>query len=160
MIKSLIDTELWKLKVDWKKHIGEDLVENGCGHSGLQTLKLVVSQVAINGINWLLVCSYKFRKGQSFFVISELLWSKKWHILLGHGTIKSAVFQEWIDKTRWFLACWYKIRKAESCCNNYWVGIVKSRWVLVDHGTLKIRYISQMIWWIAQIDWMIFACWY
>ena len=28
----------------WLKNIGEGIVKNGCGHSGLRTLKLAVSQ--------------------------------------------------------------------------------------------------------------------
>ena len=32
------------------------VVKNGCGHSSLRTLKLAVSQEAINGINTILVC--------------------------------------------------------------------------------------------------------
>ena len=32
------------------------LVKNGCGHSGLRTLKLAVSQEGINGVSWFLVC--------------------------------------------------------------------------------------------------------
>ena len=33
---------------------GLGMVNNGCGHSGLRTLKLV--QKGITGINWFLVC--------------------------------------------------------------------------------------------------------
>ena len=40
----------------WLKNIGVGVVKNGCDHSGLRTLKLVVSQEGINGISWLLVC--------------------------------------------------------------------------------------------------------
>ena len=40
----------------WLKYIDVGLVKNGCGHSGLRTLKLTVSQKGINGINWFLVC--------------------------------------------------------------------------------------------------------
>ena len=40
----------------WLKNIGVGVIENGCGHSGLSTLKLVVSQKEINGTNCFLVC--------------------------------------------------------------------------------------------------------
>ena len=40
----------------WLKNIGVGLVKNGCGYSGLRTLKLAVSQEWINGANWFLVC--------------------------------------------------------------------------------------------------------
>ena len=33
------------------KNIGLDIVKSGCGHSGLRTLKLAVSQEGINEIN-------------------------------------------------------------------------------------------------------------
>ena len=40
----------------WLKNIGVGIVKNGCGHSGLRTLKLAVSQEWINGVSWFLVC--------------------------------------------------------------------------------------------------------
>ena len=46
----------------WLKDIGVGVVKNECGHSGLRTLKLAVSQEGISGINWVLVCLQKFRK--------------------------------------------------------------------------------------------------
>ena len=39
----------------WLKNIGVGLVKNGCGHSGLRTVKLAVSQEGINGVSWFLV---------------------------------------------------------------------------------------------------------
>ena len=41
------DTNSWKLKVD-QKILELGVVKNGCGHSGLVTLKLGVSQEGIN----------------------------------------------------------------------------------------------------------------
>ena len=38
------------------------MVKNGCGQSGLCTLKLTVSQEWTDGINWLFRCNYKFMK--------------------------------------------------------------------------------------------------
>ena len=49
------------------KNIGVGLVKNGCGDSGVRTLKLAVSPEAVNGINLLLVCWCKFWKAKSFF---------------------------------------------------------------------------------------------
>ena len=46
---------LMKIK-SWLKHIGMGMLKNGCGHSGLRTLKLFLSQKGLNGINWFLVC--------------------------------------------------------------------------------------------------------
>ena len=43
---------------NWLKNIGMGMVKNGCGHPGLRTLKLAVSQEEISGINWFL-CWYK-----------------------------------------------------------------------------------------------------
>ena len=37
-------------------NIGVGMVQNGCDHSGLTTLKLAVPQKGINGISWFLVC--------------------------------------------------------------------------------------------------------
>ena len=39
----------------WLKNTGVGIVKNGCGHSGLRTLKLAVSQKGINRINRFLV---------------------------------------------------------------------------------------------------------
>ena len=36
----------------WLKNIGVGVVKNGCGHSGLRTLKLAVSQEGIIGMDW------------------------------------------------------------------------------------------------------------
>ena len=46
----------------WLKNIGVGMVINGCAHSGCRT-QLAVAQEKINGLNWLLVCYCKFRKG-------------------------------------------------------------------------------------------------
>ena len=40
----------------WLKTIRVGVIKNGCGHSGLRTLKLAVSQEGINGVSWFLVC--------------------------------------------------------------------------------------------------------
>ena len=40
----------------WMKNIEVSVVKNGCGHSGVRTLKLAISQKRINEINWFLVC--------------------------------------------------------------------------------------------------------
>ena len=88
------------------KNIGVVMVKNGCGHSGHRTLKLTVSQVSqevINGINWSLVCSYKFRKAKSYFDKFWVVMVKNGHCLLGLGTQKCAVSQEWIDEMSYFL---------------------------------------------------------
>ena len=37
----------------WLKNIGVEMVKNGCGHSGLMTLKFIVSHEGINGVSWL-----------------------------------------------------------------------------------------------------------
>ena len=46
----------------WLKNTGMGVVINVCAHSDFRFLKLAVSQAVINGINWLLVFWYKFRK--------------------------------------------------------------------------------------------------
>ena len=40
----------------WLKNIGVSMVKNGRDRSGLRTLKLALSQIGINVINWFLVC--------------------------------------------------------------------------------------------------------
>ena len=39
----------------WLKNIGLSIAKNGCGYSGLRTLKLAVSQEGIYGVSWFLV---------------------------------------------------------------------------------------------------------
>ena len=41
---------------NWSKNIGVGMAKNGCGHSGLRTLKLAVYQEGFNWMNWFLVC--------------------------------------------------------------------------------------------------------
>ena len=50
-----VDKDLTEIKV-WMKNIEVSVVKNGCGHSGVRTLKLAISQKRINEINWFLVC--------------------------------------------------------------------------------------------------------
>ena len=40
----------------WLRNFRLGMVKNGCGHYGLRTLKLALSQEGINRINWFLVC--------------------------------------------------------------------------------------------------------
>ena len=61
------------------------MVENGWGHSGHSTLKLAVSQKEIAGINWFLVCWYKFRKAKNYFNNFWKFMVKIAHDLLNHG---------------------------------------------------------------------------
>ena len=67
------------------------VVKHECGHSCLRTLKLAVSPEVINGINWLLVRWYKFRKARSYF-------NNVWRVLIDHGTLKSGVSDKWFDE--------------------------------------------------------------
>ena len=143
----------------WLKNIGMRVVKNGCGKSGHMTQKSTVSQERINGINWFLVCWWKFRKAWSYVNKFWMLVFKNGCGLLGlFGSLKS-VSREWMNEMSWFFSCWYKFRKVKSYFNNYWEVMVKNVQGLIDHGTLE-SCISQMIWWIGQIDWMICACWY
>ena len=73
------------------------MAKNECGHPGLRTLKLAVSQDVINVINWFLVCWYKFRKVKSYFNDFWLVVVTNGRVVLDIGTLKSAVYQEWVD---------------------------------------------------------------
>ena len=44
------------------------VVKNGCGHSGLRTIKLAVSQKGINEINWFLVRGH-FKAERAFMIL-------------------------------------------------------------------------------------------
>lgn len=60
----------------------------------------------------------------------------------------------YISRTTWWneviFVCWYKFRKPKSYYNNCWVGMGENVWGLIDLGAL----ISQIIWWIEQIEWL------
>ena len=141
-----VDTNLWRLKVAWNI-LGEGVVKNECGYSGL------------TGLNWFMVCWWEFREVKSYF---NNFWvvviQNACGILLGHGTLKSAASQGLIDVKSWFFACWYKFRKAKNYFNDYWVGIVKSEWDLLDHETLKSRVLHK---WFTEpsrlIEWYLHA---
>ena len=104
-----INTDSWKLKANWKI-LGRTWSKTGVGVS----LKLGVSQEAVDGINFFFVCWYKFRIAESFFNNFWVVVVKNGHSFLGFGTLKSAVSQEWIDEMSWVFAYWYKFRKAKS----------------------------------------------
>ena len=47
----------WFIEIkSWMKSIGVGMVKNWCGHYGLRTLKLALSQEGINRVGWFLVC--------------------------------------------------------------------------------------------------------
>ena len=95
--------------------------------SGHRTLKSALSQEEIDGINWFLMCCYKFKKGKFYFNSFWVVLVKTGRSLLGHEALKSA-------KISWFLVCWHKFSKLSI---NYWLGMLKNRRDLLDHGTLK-----------------------
>ena len=58
-------------------NIGVGMVKNGCGHSGLMTLKLgVFHQERINGVNWFLVVDKISGNLKATLIIFELCWSE------------------------------------------------------------------------------------
>ena len=143
------------------------MVKNEWGHSDLRTLKLTLSQRAINGINWLLVCCHKFRKAKSSFDNFWVLVFKNVCDLLDLGTLKTALSHELMKWTDFF---------AKIYSNSYWVGIVKNGWGLIrPYGTLKSRAshkwfdeLSRLIKWLLHADnngdsqsvvSLIFECW-
>ena len=59
----------------WLKNIGVGGVfKNGCGHSGLRTLKLAVSKEGINEINWFLVFGKNSGKPKVTLIIFGWWW--------------------------------------------------------------------------------------
>ena len=97
--KSLIFCMFIQIHQNYKliENYWNGLVKNGCGYSVLRTLKLVVCQGEMNGINWFLVCWYKFRKAKSYFINFLVVVVKNGPGLLGPGTLKFAALQEPID---------------------------------------------------------------
>ena len=113
--------------------------------SGHRSLNFAVSLKEINGVNWFLVCWYKFRKAKNYFNSFWVVAVKNEHSLLGHGFLKSAISQEWIDDLIFCMlifsipkfVCWYKFRNAKYQYNNHWLGMLQNVRDLLDHGTLK-----------------------
>ena len=58
------------------KNIGVGEVKNGCGHTGLRTLKLAVSQKGINGINWFKSVDKHSGNPKVALIIFGWSWSK------------------------------------------------------------------------------------
>ena len=56
------------------KYIGVGMVENGCGHSGLRTLKLAVSQKGINEITGFGWVDNNLGKPEVTLIIFEWWW--------------------------------------------------------------------------------------
>ena len=85
-----------------------DLVKNGCGPFGQQTLKLTVSRTEelIDWINWFFADWYKLKEANSYFNNFHVGIVKNWCDLLGHWTLKSAASQEWIDELSLFFVSW------------------------------------------------------
>ena len=169
MIKKLdflhVDTDLWTLKVVWKNW--EWRGKKWVRPLWSQDPKLTLSQRAINGINWLLVCCHKFRKAKSSFDNFWVLVFKNVCDLLDLGTLKTALSHELMKWTDFF---------AKIYSNSYWVGIVKNGWGLIrPYGTLKSRAshkwfdeLSRLIKWLLHADnngdsqsvvSLIFECW-
>ena len=126
-----------KLKGNWK-FWGVGMVKNGCGQSGVRTLKLNVyeewTDERTTDVLHVDTDSQKFKR-----------WSKNvWVGMVkngcgcaGHGTLKLTVPQKWTNGISWFFACWYKFGKAKSWFNDFWVGLVKNSHSLVVYETLK-----------------------
>ena len=131
-----VGTNLYKLK-SCLKIFGVGMVKNGCGQSGDGSLKLTVSEEWTDGINWFVLCWYKFIQIKSCLKIFWLCMVKNECGQSGHETLKFTVSQKWMDGINWFFECCYIFRKAKSWFNNFWVGIVKNGHGLLVHETLK-----------------------
>ena len=74
------------------------MVKNGCGQSGLWTLKLMLSQEWTDGVKWFFACWYNFTQK----VIENFGLS----MAKDDRSLKLTVSEEWTDEINWFLACW------------------------------------------------------
>ena len=74
------------------------IVKNGYGQYGHETLKLTVSQKWTDGMKWVFVCCYKFRKTKSWFNYFWVDVVKNDHGLLVHETLYlKNKFMNWTD---------------------------------------------------------------
>ena len=92
-----VETNLQKLKVD-QTFFWLCMARNGCGKSGLWTLKLIVSQEWTNGINWFFSCWYHFTQTKRWSKIFRVSMFKNECGQSGDRTLKLTVSEEW---TRW-----------------------------------------------------------
>ena len=118
------------------------MIQNGCGKSGLWTLKLTVSPECTDGISWFFVCWHKFTQSKSWLKNFGVSIVKNGCGQFGDGTLKLTVSEEWTDGINWFFACWNKFRKAKRRFNHFWVGTVKNGHGLLVHETLTILYLK------------------
>ena len=73
----------------WLRNIRMGVVINWCAHCGCRNLKLALSHREINGINWVLVFWYKFRKNQNYFNNWTPVLQK---VLQNHGCLSVLLF--------------------------------------------------------------------
>ena len=76
------------IEIHVDKNIGVGKVINGCAQSDCRTQKLAVSHQEIKGINWFLMCWYKFRKLEMTLLIGFLPYRGSYKI----NIVRLAVF--------------------------------------------------------------------
>ena len=127
------------------ENIGADVVKNGQGYSAHRTLKFAVSQKENNGINWFLVCLYKFiNTKKSYFNIFLVVVIKTWRSLFRSRDsvvicCKICSFSRMIGGNELIFRMQIQIMKAKSYFN-YCLGMVKK--------------------WARPLERMTFVCWF
>ena len=90
------------------------MVKNGCGQSGLWTLKLTLSPEWTDAVNWFFACCHKFtqiKRSPKIFGVSMV---KNVCGESDGNTLKLTVYEEWTNGINRFFAPWYKFTKIKS----------------------------------------------
>ena len=136
------------------KYIRVDVIKNECSHSGLRTPKLALSQNENNGINWVLLCCYKFRKATCYF-------NNFWEVMVKNW--RSWPFRTW-DHKIWCISRMNGLQPdllpADTNLRNLKVTLITIGQVWPKMGrTFQILRLCiwQMIWWTEQ-NWLNCFC--
>ena len=95
------------------------MVNNGCGQSGLWTLKLTVSEEWTDWITVFLHVNIEITKVKSWSKIFWLGIVKNECGQSGHGTLKLTVSQKLSDGINWVYAGWYKFTTVKSWSDDF-----------------------------------------
>ena len=145
-----VDTNSQKIK-SWLKSFWQGMVKIECHQSGLETLKLIVSQERNDGTKWFFAYWYNFTQRKVDWTFLGWTWSKM-------GVASQVMHLEnWLylkietDGINWFFACWYMITEIKSLSKMFWVSMVKygccqsGHWTQQWTGGVKSFFILEQI---------------
>ena len=102
------------------------MVKKGCGQSCDGTIKLTLSEEWTNGINWFLVCWWRFITVKSWLNIYWVGMVKNVCGQSGHETLKLTV-QNWTEEITWFFCMLVQIQEGRKLIQSF-LSVPCQRW--------------------------------